>query len=144
MTRSIDTKPQLEIFADDVKCTHGAAIGQLDEERYSICAPGASRSDAQHMRIHAFAGQVREEIKDRGLPSGGAWDARSSSRLRAQASRRPRRRHRRSTWMLSGARSFPALQQQVHGKPLVYLDNAATTQKPRAVIDTLRRITTNR
>ena len=34
---------------------------------------------------------------------------------------------------------FPALDQQVHGKPLVYLDNAATTQKPRAVIDALRR-----
>ena len=32
---------------------------------------------------------------------------------------------------------FPALQQQVHGKPLVYLDNAATTQKPQAVIDAL-------
>src|SRR5947208_6165375 len=33
---------------------------------------------------------------------------------------------------------FPILLQRVHGKPLVYLDNAATTQKPRAVIDTLR------
>jgi len=35
--------------------------------------------------------------------------------------------------------AFPALQQQVHGKPLVYLDNAATTQKPRQVIDAIRR-----
>ena len=34
---------------------------------------------------------------------------------------------------------FPALDQQVHGRPLVYLDNAATAQKPRAVLDTLRR-----
>ena len=34
---------------------------------------------------------------------------------------------------------FPALDQRVHGHPLVYLDNAATTQKPRAVIDVLRR-----
>src|SRR6186713_1954625 len=33
---------------------------------------------------------------------------------------------------------FPALAQQVHGRPLVYLDNAATTQKPRQVLDTLR------
>ena len=33
------------------------------------------------------------------------------------------------------ARTFPILQQTVHGKPLVYLDNAATTQKPQAVID---------
>ena len=36
-------------------------------------------------------------------------------------------------------RDFPILSQEVHGKPLVYLDNAATSQKPRAVIDTLRR-----
>src|SRR3954470_18567900 len=36
-------------------------------------------------------------------------------------------------------RDFPILSQQIHGKPLVYLDNAATAQKPRAVIDTLRR-----
>src|SRR5579871_990286 len=34
---------------------------------------------------------------------------------------------------------FPILRRQVHGKPLVYLDNAATTQKPQSVIDTLRR-----
>ena len=33
---------------------------------------------------------------------------------------------------------FPALHQQIHGKPLVYLDNAATTQKPQVVIDALR------
>ena len=34
---------------------------------------------------------------------------------------------------------FPALHQEVHGKPLVYLDNAATTQKPRAVLEAMRR-----
>ena len=44
---------------------------------------------------------------------------------------------RRSTSPPSG-RDFPALQQQVHGQPLVYLDNAATTQKPRQVIDAIR------
>ena len=36
-------------------------------------------------------------------------------------------------------RDFPALHQKVHGKPLVYLDNAATTQKPKAVIDACTR-----
>ena len=38
----IDTKPQLEIHADDVKCTHGATIGQIEEERCSICARAES------------------------------------------------------------------------------------------------------
>jgi ABC-type transport system involved in Fe-S cluster assembly, permease component len=39
---TIDTKPQLEIFADDVRCTHGATVGQLDEDALSIYAPAAS------------------------------------------------------------------------------------------------------
>ena len=35
-TAQVDTKPQLEIFADDVKCTHGATVGRLDQARCSI------------------------------------------------------------------------------------------------------------
>ena len=44
----VDTKPQLEIFADDVKCAHGATVGQLDAEQCSICkaagCPNARRA----------------------------------------------------------------------------------------------------
>jgi Fe-S cluster assembly protein SufD len=59
----IDTKPQLEIFADDVKCTHGAAIGQLDEEAlFYLQARGLTRKDARDLLIHAFAGEVLEGI----------------------------------------------------------------------------------
>ena len=60
----INTKPQLEIFADDVKCTHGAAIGQLDEDAmFYLRARGVPEIDARSMLIHAFAGQVLEGIK---------------------------------------------------------------------------------
>jgi len=55
----VNTKPQLEIFADDVKCTHGAAIGQLDEDQlFYLRARGIAIVDARNMLIHAFAGDV--------------------------------------------------------------------------------------
>jgi len=60
----INTKPQLEIFADDVKCTHGAAIGQLDEDAmFYLRARGISEMDARNLLIHAFAGEVLDGIK---------------------------------------------------------------------------------
>jgi Fe-S cluster assembly protein SufD len=60
----INTKPQLEIFADDVKCTHGAAIGQLDEDAmFYLRARGISEIDARSLLIHAFASQVVDGIK---------------------------------------------------------------------------------
>jgi Fe-S cluster assembly protein SufD len=55
----INSNPQLEIFADDVKCTHGAAIGQLDEEAmFYLRARGLAERDARYMLIHAYAGEV--------------------------------------------------------------------------------------
>ena len=59
----INSNPQLEIFADDVKCTHGAAIGQLDEEAmFYLRARGLNERDARYMLIHAYAGEVLEGI----------------------------------------------------------------------------------
>ncbi|MSO34844.1 MAG: Fe-S cluster assembly protein SufD [Acidobacteria bacterium] len=56
---TINSNPQLEIFADDVKCTHGAAVGQLDEEAlFYLQARGLTRADARDMLLHAFAGEV--------------------------------------------------------------------------------------
>ncbi len=61
---TINTKPQLEIFADDVKCTHGAAIGQLDEDAlFYLRARGISQQDARNILIHAFASDVLNGIK---------------------------------------------------------------------------------
>jgi Fe-S cluster assembly protein SufD len=61
---AINTKPQLEIFADDVKCTHGAAIGQLDEDAlFYLQARGLTFSEARDMMIHAFAGDILERVQ---------------------------------------------------------------------------------
>ena len=60
----INTKPQLEIFADDVKCTHGAAIGQLDEDAlFYLKARGIGALDARNMLLHAFADDVLTGIR---------------------------------------------------------------------------------
>lgn len=59
----INTKPQLEIFADDVKCTHGATIGQLREDAmFYLRARGISELDARNMLVYAFAAEVLEKI----------------------------------------------------------------------------------
>ena len=58
-----DTKPQLEIYADDVKCTHGATIGQLNAESiFYLRARGIGSETAKRMLIHAFAGEIIERI----------------------------------------------------------------------------------
>jgi len=59
-----DTKPQLEIYADDVKCTHGATIGQLNKESiFYLRTRGIGEDTARQMLIHAFAGEIIERIR---------------------------------------------------------------------------------
>lgn len=59
----VDTKPQLEIYADDVKCRHGATVGRIDiEQMFYLRSRGITRADAQQMMIYAFAAEVTEEI----------------------------------------------------------------------------------
>jgi Fe-S cluster assembly protein SufD len=61
---SINTKPQLEIFADDVKCTHGAAIGQLDDDAiFYLRARGLTYFEARDLLIHAFAGEIIDRVQ---------------------------------------------------------------------------------
>jgi Fe-S cluster assembly protein SufD len=56
---TINTKPQLEIFANDVKCTHGAAVGQMDDEAiFYLRARGLGLNEARNLLVHAFAGDV--------------------------------------------------------------------------------------
>lgn len=60
----INTKPELEIFANDVKCTHGAAIGQLDDEAiFYLRSRGLGYLDARALLIRAFAGEIINRIK---------------------------------------------------------------------------------
>jgi len=59
-----DTKPQLEIYADDVKCTHGATIGQLnDESIFYLRARAIPLEKARRMLIHAFAGEIIDRVR---------------------------------------------------------------------------------
>jgi Fe-S cluster assembly protein SufD len=61
---SVNTKPQLEIWADDVKCSHGCTTGQLDEEAlFYLQTRGISKETAQAMMLYAFAGEVLENVK---------------------------------------------------------------------------------
>ena len=55
----INTKPELEIFADDVKCTHGATIGQLDTEAlFYLRSRGLNLEQSRDILIHAFASDL--------------------------------------------------------------------------------------
>lgn len=59
----VDTQPQLEIFADDVKCTHGATIGQLDaEEVFYLQSRGLPESAARQLLTYAFGAEILERI----------------------------------------------------------------------------------
>jgi Fe-S cluster assembly protein SufD len=61
----VDTKPQLEIYADDVKCSHGATVGRIDDEQmFYLRSRGIAESAAQRMIIHAFAAELTESLKN--------------------------------------------------------------------------------
>ena len=61
----VDTKPQLEIYADDVKCSHGATIGRLnEEEQFYMRARGISLEDAKVLQMISFIAPVLENIQD--------------------------------------------------------------------------------
>ncbi|WP_143961425.1 Fe-S cluster assembly protein SufD [Litoribacter populi] len=61
---TINTKPQLEIWADDVKCSHGCTTGQLDEEAlFYLQARGIDKDQGKALLLYAFAGDVIEHVK---------------------------------------------------------------------------------
>ncbi len=61
-------EPQLEIYADDVKCSHGATVGRIDDEQmFYLRSRGINQQDAQQMIIYAFAAELTEALRDEGL-----------------------------------------------------------------------------
>jgi Fe-S cluster assembly protein SufD len=59
----IDTKPQLEIYADDVKCSHGVTVGQLDEKSiFYLKSRGIDEQSAKHILTYAFANEMVERV----------------------------------------------------------------------------------
>ena len=67
----VDTKPQLEIFADDVKCTHGATVGRLDQTAlFYMKSRGVGAETARKLLTYAFAADVLETIEHQGVREG--------------------------------------------------------------------------
>jgi Fe-S cluster assembly protein SufD len=61
----VNTKPQLEIWADDVKCSHGCTTGQLDEEAmFYLQARGINKETARAMMLYAFAVEILDNVKN--------------------------------------------------------------------------------
>jgi Fe-S cluster assembly protein SufD len=64
----VDTKPQLEIFADDVKCAHGATVGQIEaDELFYLKSRGLSDATARNLLTYAFAAEIIERIPVKSL-----------------------------------------------------------------------------
>jgi len=64
-TAQIDTKPQLEIYADDVKCTHGATIGQIEEDAlFYLRSRGIDEASARRLLLTAFANECLDRMKE--------------------------------------------------------------------------------
>lgn len=66
----VNTKPQLEIWADDVKCSHGCTVGQLDEEAlFYLMSRGINRKDSISLLLSAFSSEITEKIEDENIRS---------------------------------------------------------------------------
>ena len=66
----VNTKPQLEIWADDVKCSHGCTVGQMDDEAiFYLMSRGISRKDSISLLLSAFSSEIIEKIKDEKMKS---------------------------------------------------------------------------
>lgn len=77
----VDTKPQLEIYADDVKCSHGATIGRLnEEEQFYMRSRGISLEDAKVLQMISFIAPVLECIEDEDRRNGYAAEFESHIR----------------------------------------------------------------
>ena len=63
-TAKMSSKPQLEIYADDVKCSHGATVGQLDTEaQFYLRSRGIPEKESRHLLMYAFAHEVISQIR---------------------------------------------------------------------------------
>ena len=148
-TAEFDSKPELEIFADDVVCGHGSTSGQIDEDLlFYLESRGIPEAEARALLIRPLSARRSSASSDEGLRA--ALSAASAEWLgvrtdeRAADDRDTRRQKistpsRRRTTSRAIRADFPILSREVNGKPLVYLDNGASAQKPEVVLDTIER-----
>ena len=158
-TAKVDTKPQLEIFADDVKCTHGATVGQ-PRRRAALLLPEPRDSRGRgphppHLRLRGGRAGGNPEPpgggSSRGPDAGVAVEGGAAGQRvsgagdglidvdRQHCPPAPRPRRRRWTSQRHPPPTSRSWAPGSDGKPLVYLDNAATSQKPLVVIEAVRR-----
>ena len=130
----VDSKPELEIFADDVKCSHGATVGELDaEQMFYLRSRGVPDAEARAILVRAFLVEALDAVADETIRS------RLETAVEAWWQRQPsmNRSHPLASTLRASVSDFPILTQTIRGKPLVFLDSAASAQKPRAVIDAM-------
>jgi Fe-S cluster assembly protein SufD len=64
----VDTKPQLEILADDVKCSHGTTVGQINQDQlFYLLARGVGAADARAMLVEAFVQEIAQGVEQESL-----------------------------------------------------------------------------
>jgi hypothetical protein len=128
----IDTQPTLVIDADEVKAAHGATVGQLDANALfylrSRGLPPNRRAHAERRVLPRAAGGLRRTAPSWPPPGQGAARRAWHEPVHPASDPEPA-----PDWERVRA-DFPLLMREVHGKPLVYFDNANTAQKPVPVI----------
>ena len=154
-TALVNSTPQLQILADDVRCKHASTTGQIDAQalfylrsRGTRGGGGAGPPDVRLRRRHRRArrawprcGRRSRRCSASACPAAPGGDPMSASRVGPARERAvPCRARGGVASLLELREDFPILRQKIHGQPLVYLDNAATTQKPQCVIDAERRV----
>ncbi len=121
--------PILEIHNDDVTCSHGASFERINEDQmFYLLSRGLDEANAQRTILLGLAEPLLAALPIEGL----RFDI--GSRIRNKLGMTLRLNMRNDI-----RKDFPILQQKINGKRLVYLDSAATSQKPQCVIDAMTR-----
>ena len=134
---SANAKPELEIYADDVVCAHGATVGELDDEQlFYLNSRGIAMDKAREILIKAFLEDIVIQSVDEPLHDFIFNEANTglSSIIKKMKSLN------NDKYDVNKIKAqFPALNRTVWDKPLVYLDSAASMQKPQRVLDAINK-----
>ncbi len=135
----IDSRPQLEIHTDDVKCAHGATTGRLDPNMlFYMLSRGLDRQTAQSLLVYAFLADVLTDMSEADGADRDRERAHPPTSRFANPAELPMNTALAPTSPAFDVdairREFPILGRTVHGKPLAYLDSGASAQRPRSVI----------
>jgi cysteine desulfurase/selenocysteine lyase len=129
-----DLKPELIIFADDVKCAHGATVGDLDvESMFYLRSRGIPEKEARQLLVHAFLQEAVDAIGQDDLIETIWRNVEHAAAARHGG---------REMSFVPPKDDFPILAKPVNGKRLAYLDSAASAQKPKVVLDAMTEFAT--